>query len=206
MEMELNKLIEKLKRDGVQEAEKDRDNIIKKAEEEARAIVENAKKNQQEIIASGQAKVKSFREAAEKALRQSARDVLLTLRERVTKFSNNLLMEKITGDLLDDILKDLIIKAVQNFRRDSDLDIEVLVSPNMAKPLEKAVLKALNKEAKDALTIHGTPGIKKGFRIGEKGKDSYIDFSSNAIAEAFIKYLNPGLVERLNLDLKIGEE
>ena len=64
----------------------------------------------------------------------------------------------------------------------------------------------LAKEAKQSVTIKGSKKLKKGFRIGKKGEESYIDFTDEALAEAFRKYLNPKLVEKLDIGLQISKE
>ena len=64
----------------------------------------------------------------------------------------------------------------------------------------------MSKEANAHLTFKGAKGIGGGFRIGERGKESYFDFSDEAIAEAFKRYLNPKLVEALDIDLGLDKE
>lgn len=198
MEMELNKLIDKIKREGVQKAQTEGDNIINEAQERARNIIADAKRQKADIIKEADVQTRNFRDAAEKALKQSARDVLLTLRERVTEFFDRIVREKVSGQLTTEVLKNIIVKAVENFSKESTLDIEVLVNEKDRDKLKKALFSALSKEAKARLTVKGTRAIEKGFRIGEKGKESYVDFSDAAITEAFKRYLNPRLVEILD--------
>jgi V/A-type H+-transporting ATPase subunit E len=206
METELNRLIEKIKADGVGEAQREAGSIIKEAEAKARKIVEEAERKRDAIVSEGRREAKNFMASSEKALKQSARDVLLTLRERVTEFFGRIVKEKtaeaFTGDLVGKVIK----KAAENLGREGALDIEIVVNDKDKAKLEKALFGALGKEAKAALTVKGSKAVKKGFRIGKKAKESYLDFTDEAIAEAFTRYLNPKLVEKLDINLGLGKD
>ena len=206
METELKHLIDKIKEEGVQQAERDAKNIIACAEENARDIIKDAEKKKATSIKEAQIQALNFRKASEEALKQAGRDVLLTLRGKVVEFFDRIIKEKISQELTPQELKDIIKTAVENFRKNSDLDIEVLVSKKDEEKLQKALFSTLSQEAKKHLTLKGTLGIEKGFRIGEKGKDSYFDFSDGAISEAFSKYLNPKLIEILDTGLGLDKK
>ncbi len=199
MEMELKNLIDKIKSEGVEEAEKSAAAIIKEAEEKAKAIIAEAESRKNAIIRDGEAKANALKTNSEIALKQSARDVLLTLRENATQFFDRIVKEKISGELSADVLKEAILKAVENLKKDGISDIEIVLSENDKAKLEKTLLKAFAREAGKQIKITGKKGIEKGFRIGESGKDSYFDFTDEAIAEAFKKYLNPKLIKLLDV-------
>jgi V/A-type H+-transporting ATPase subunit E len=206
METELNRLIDKIKKEGVERAERDAGDILKQAETKAREIIEDARKKEAEVIEKAETQAQNFMTTSEQSLKQSARDVLLTLRERVTEFFDRIVKKKVSEQLTSDVLKDVIVKAVENFKKEGSLDIEILVSEKEKEKLKKSLLGAFSKEAKEHLTLKGARAIEKGFRIGEKGKDSYVDFTDEAIAESFKKYLNPKLVEILDIGLGMDKE
>jgi V/A-type H+-transporting ATPase subunit E len=205
METELNKLIDKIKIEGIAKAEESAESIRKEAEDKARRIVTRAEIEAQEIINKADRRALDFQAISEKALKQSARDVLLTLRERVTEFFDRIVKEKVSSELTPAALKEVIIKAAEGFGKSGELDIEVLVSEEDKDKIKKALFGEFKKEAKKHFTIKGSKGIDKGFRIGKTGKDSYVDFTDEAIAEALKKYLNPKLVELLDIDLEMGK-
>lgn len=205
MKMELKSLIDKIKKDGVEQAEKEAREIIAKSEDEARQIIKEAQDEKQQIIKDAENAADSLRRSSEEAIKQSGRDALLTLRERVTEFFNRVLKSKMSEQLSPDLLKEVIVKAVENCQKEGAMDIEVVLSKDDKKNLEKVLFEALAEEAKKRLTLVGKEGIGKGFRIGEKGKDSYLDFTDDALAEAFKRYLNPRLAEMLNIDLGLNK-
>ncbi|MCQ9207064.1 MAG: hypothetical protein NG740_04205 [Omnitrophica bacterium] len=205
MEMELNSLIDKIKQEGVLEAEKCAEGIVKEAREKAKVIVATAERRKDDITRNAGAKAETFRKNSEKALKRAARDVLLTLREDAVAFFDRIVKEKISGELSPDVLKEVIIKVIGNLRKDGIPDIEVLLSEEDKAKLEKTLFSAFGENAGKFLKLTGTKGIEKGFRVGETGRDFYFDFSDEAIAEAFKKYLNPKLVEMLDIDLGLGK-
>jgi V/A-type H+-transporting ATPase subunit E len=205
METELNRLIEKIRREGVESAEKRAKEIVEKAEEKARGIIKDAEEKKDSIIDEGRSRAENFKKTSEKALKQAARDVLLTLRQRVTEFYGRIIKEKVAEGLDPDTIKDAIIKAVGGFGKEGGAELEAILNDKERAKLEKAILSSFKKEAKERLTIKGASNIDKGFRIGEKGKDSYIDFTDEAITEMFKRYLNPRLAELLDVDLGIGK-
>ncbi|NQT23087.1 MAG: hypothetical protein HQ579_06600 [Candidatus Omnitrophica bacterium] len=204
MEIELNNLIEKIKKEGVDKAEKDANSIINQAKEKANGIIRDAEEKKAEIIKEAELCVSQLKKTQEKALKQAARDILLTLRGRVIEFFQRVVKEKVADQLKSDVLKEIIVKTLSNFRKDQELDVDILLSKEDKEKLKKYLFDALSQEAKKHITLTPVKGIEKGFRIGEKGKDSYFDFSDEAIAEAFARYLNPQLVEILDIDLGLG--
>jgi len=201
MEMELNNIIEKIKKDGIQHAEREAKDIVSRAEHKAGDIITGAEKKKADIIDEAEARAREFKDNAEKAVSQAARDVLLTLRERIADFFSRITKERVGASFSEGLLKEVISEAVRNFRKEGAFDIEVLVSDQDKAKLEKSLLNELSKEVKGHFVLTGSKSIEKGFRIGEKGKDSYFDFTDDAIAEAFKKYLSPKLLDVLDIDL-----
>ena len=206
MELDLNNLINKIKEEGVEQAEKDAGNIISHAQEKALEIIKGAESKKADIIKDGEKDAGNFRKSAEAAVKQAARDVLLGLRGKISELFTRVVKDNISGELTPDVLKEVIVSAVRNFRKGGALDIEVLVSKKDRDKLQKSLFSALAKDLKTHLTITGASGIEKGFRIGEKGKDSYFDFTGEAISESFARYLNPKLLETLKIDQGPGKK
>jgi len=206
MAMELKNLIDKIKKDGVEQAESDAAKIITGAKAKAQGIIDEAQKKAQEIIAQAKEEVSSFKASSEKALKQAARDALLALRGRVTEFFARVIKTHVQDELSTTVLKDIIMQAVEHSIKEGIMDIEIVVSDADKKALEEKLFAALRKEAKEKVLLKASKAIEKGFRIGERGKDSYLDFTDQAIAEGFKRYLNPKLVDALDIDLGLKQE
>lgn len=201
MAMELKGLIDRIKKDGVEQAEKEAAKIIEDANARAKGVIDESNKRAETIIAGAKNEAERFRASSEQALKQAARDALLTLRGRVMEFFDRVVKSNIQTDLNPTVLKDIILQAVEHSIKSGIMDIEVVVSDKDKKALEKRLFSALRKEAKEKVLLKESKDIGKGFRIGERGKNSYLDFTDQAIVEGFKRYLNPKLVDALDIDL-----
>jgi len=206
MTMELKNLIERIKKDGVEQAESEATKIAEDAKLKAKGVIDEAGRRAQEIIAEAEEEAKRFKASSEHALKQAARDALLSLRDRVTEFFARVVKTDVQDELSPTVLKDIILQAVEHCIKEGIMDIEVVVSPADKKALEERLFTALRKEAKKRVLLKANKGIEKGFRIGERDKNSYLDFTDQAIAEGFRRYLNPKLIDALDIDLGLKQE
>jgi V/A-type H+-transporting ATPase subunit E len=200
MEMDLNNIIEKIKQEGVDEAEKKAADIVKEAENKAQNVLQDAGKQKESILKKAEQDAQRLKDNGEEAVKQASRDVLLSLRERIVELFDKIIKKEIAGQLSGDVIKDMVVKLADKFERGEQPDIEILLSDKEKKDLEKEIFSALGKEVKKGLTIKTSSSIEHGFRIGEKDKHSYYDFTDEAIAEAFMTHLNPKIVEILTKD------
>jgi V/A-type H+/Na+-transporting ATPase subunit E len=206
MEMNLNNLIEKIKKDGIEQAENEALVIQAQARREAEKSIAQAAAQAKDIIAQAKQEAGHFKESSEAALKQAARDALLALRGRATEFFARVVKDKIAEELHTDALKDIILKAVEYSVREGALDIEIVLSQKDKQDLEKILFTELRKQAQARVILQAKKEINKGFRIGETGAGSYLDFTDQAIADSFSRYLNPRLVDALDIDLGLKQE
>ena len=205
MEADLKHLIDKIKQDGVAQAEADAEEIISQAKAQAGSIVVKAKQEAQGIIDKAQAEASNFKKASETALKQASRDALLALRGRVSEFFARVVKEKVSEQLNPETLRDIIVKAVEHSMKEGIAEIEVVLSEKDKQILEKTLFAALRKEARERVILQEKQGVQAGFRIGAKGAGSYLDFTDGAIADGFRRYLSPKLADALDIDLGLKQ-
>jgi V/A-type H+-transporting ATPase subunit E len=198
MEMDLKNIIEKIKEEGVGEAEKKAADIVDRAEDKAKGIVNTAEEKKENIVKTAEKEADKLRRNAEAAINQAARDTILGLREKIITLFDKVMKNEIEEHLSTNVIKDIIIRLAQDFKEERKTEIEVLLGKKDVEKLEKVLLAELKGEMKKGITLKAAPGIEAGFRIGEKGKDSYYDFSDEAIAETFKVFLNPKIAKLLD--------
>jgi len=191
MEMELGGLIEKIKREGVEEAEKKAQSILHHAEKKAHEIISKAEHDGKKIIANAEEEAKKIKKHAEESIKQSIRDAVLMLKQRVTDLFDSILKQHIQKDISGTVLRDAIVKMIEHFKKDGSLNVEILLNEKDKAVLEEVVLSILSAEIKKGVTFRISPSIEAGFRIGEKDKNYYYDFSGEALTESLKIYLNP---------------
>ena len=79
MDVQLQELIDKIKKDGVATAEKEAAKIIADAEKKAEAIIADAQNKAEEIVKKGKNETERMEKASEEAIIQAGRNMLLSI-------------------------------------------------------------------------------------------------------------------------------
>lgn len=198
MEVELKGLIEKIKKDGVEEAEKEARDIIGKAEKEAKDIVANAGEKGKGIVKHAEEEADILKKQAGESIRQSVRDSVLMLKQKIVGVFDTVLKREVSQQLEISALGEAIVKLIENFKKGEALDIEILLGEKDKKKVQEVLVNSLTKEMQKGIAIKVSPEIERGFRIGKKGENYYYDFTDDAVAEALRQYLNPKLIKILD--------
>ncbi len=193
MDIKLESLIAKSKKDGIEEAKKTSAEIIEKAKGEAEAIIKQAQAQAQNAKAKAEASALKSESNAKASLKQAARDLILALKGELTTLFERILKDNAGQALSPDFMKELIAKIVDKWSAKEGAVKEVLVNKADKEKLEKLLLESLKKEAKTTIEIKTNKDIDKGFRIGIKGENFYYDFTDQSILEALKQFLNPAL-------------
>lgn len=196
MDVKLENLIERIKKEGIEGAQQMSDEIIEKAKGEADSIIDHARKEAEKIVEEGRNQATQFQENAELALRQAARDAELLLRAKFTELFDRVFKKEVSKSLAPDFLKELILKIVDKWS--DDVNAEIILSKKDKKQLEDLLFSSLKDELKDSITIKVSSDISRGFRFGLKGEHLYYDFSDESIAEMLKMFLNPRLKQILD--------
>lgn len=202
MKMELNGLIDKIKKEGIEEADKKSKDIIQKAQEKAQGIIAEAEAKRKNILQDAEQEVLKLKQQAEDSIKQSIRDMLLMLKQRIVDVFDTVLQKEITENMKTSVIEECIIKIIENFKKEESLDIEILLGQKDREKLEKAILDKFTTQVRKGITIKVSKDIETGFRIGKKGENYYYDFTDEAIAESLKQYLNPKLIKILDKDKK----
>ena len=195
MEVKLENLIEKLKSEGVEGAQKESDEIIAKAKNEAESIIANAKKNAEEIVAKAEAKAQQFQQNSELAVQQAARDGELFFKGKINELFDKVFKREVKAALTPDFMKEMILKIVDAWK--AQTEVELVASEEDATKLQQLLFSGLHEDLKDGVLIKGGGDIRGGFKIGIKDENVYYDFSDESIAEVLKSFLNPRLNEIL---------
>ena len=81
MDVQLQELIDKIKKDGVASAEKEAQNIIAAAEAKAKDIEKAAQAKADDIIKTAKAETERMEKASEEAIMQASRNMLLSFKD-----------------------------------------------------------------------------------------------------------------------------
>ena len=192
MDVQLQELIDKIKKDGVASAETSAQKIIADAEKKAQAIINEAQEKADGIIKNAKAETERMEKASEDAIEQAGRNLIISFRDGITKELNAIVTEKTEKALEKDTLKKLVPETVKAWAQNQDAsDLAVLLSPKDLKALEADLKSSLKAQISKGLVIKQDSSVTSGFRIGAKDGSAFYDFSAEEVAELFSAYLNP---------------
>ncbi len=203
MEVQLQELVDRIKKDGVESGEAKAADIIKAAEAKAAGILANARTEAESIVTTAKAEASRSEKAAVSAIEQAGRNLLLAFRDGIGAQLDALIKAETAKTYDSGVLKELIPVVVKSWvSQGSSDDLSVIISSKEADVLEKALLAALKSEISKGVEIKTSSSLTGGFHIGAKDGSSYYDFSAEAVAELFSAYLNPKTAEILKAAAK----
>ena len=203
MDVQLKELIDKIKNEGVKEAEEAGKKIKDEAESKKSELISNAEKEAAEIIEKARQEAANAEERGNEALKQSGRNLLLQLNTTIQKIFEETVTKEVKEAYSEKILEETIIKLINGWSEKGEAKLEVLLSEEDCGKIESSLKAKLGEKMKEGITIKPVADIEAGFKISEKEGKLYYDFTHKGIAECLMEYLNPKLGELMN---KIIEE
>ncbi len=198
MEIQLQELIDQIKKDGVEVAESEAKSIVESAKTEAEKIVADAKAQADKILADAKVENERMVKSSEDAIRQAGRNLLISFRESVTRELNVIVGETVDSVYSADSLSQLVVNVVESWASKPDVeDIEVILNSNDVEMLEKTALSTLKEKILKGVTLKANDNFDGGFRIAVNDGGAYYDYSTDAVIDMMSNYLSPKVVKLL---------
>jgi V/A-type H+-transporting ATPase subunit E len=199
MESQLQGLIEEIKEEGVNKAKEEASRIVEDARQAAAEVVGKAEKQAEELEKKTKSEIDRYRQSSEKAIQQSARNVILGLQNEIFQALNNVLKDKTADALSDKTMKELLVKITDNWLKSGrGAGAEVFINEKEKDKVAKMLISSLAEKVKKGLELKPVKNVKKGFLIGIKGGNVHYDITESGISEMLMEYLNPKLREIIN--------
>lgn len=198
MEIQLQELIEQIKKDGVAVAEAEAKNIVETAQAEAQKIIADAHAEADKILANAKSENERMVKSSEDAIRQAGRNLLISFRESVARELNAVISENVNAVYSSDALSELIIKIVEKLAVNSDVgDIEIILNEKDADELQSLILSAIKEKMLKGVTLKPNNNFDGGFRIAVNNGSAYYDYSAEAVVDMLSNYLSPKITKLL---------
>ena len=198
MEVQLQELIDQIKKDGVEAAETEAEAIVKAAKENAEQIIADAQAQADKILSLAKAETERMTKSSEDAIRQAGRNLLISFRESVTRELRAIVGENVTAVYSSDAFAGLIISVVENWANKPDAeDIAVILNTQDLNELEENLLAALKEKMLKGITLKANDNFDGGFRIAVRGGSAYYDYSAEAVVDMLSNYLSPKVTKLL---------
>jgi V/A-type H+-transporting ATPase subunit E len=192
MDVQVQSLIDKIKKEGVAAAEEDAAKIIEDAKKEADRITREAEAKADTTLKTAKAESERMEKSSEDAIKQAGRNILLSFRDAMGAELGAIVKDETAKAYSPDLLKTLLPEVVKAWAaKPESEDITVLLSKKDLDALEAGLKGALKAEIAKGLTLKASGDIGGGFRIAEKDGAAYYDFTAEGASDLFAAYLNP---------------
>jgi len=203
MEIQLQELINKIKKDGIEAASEEAARVKLDAEAEVNRIIEAAQKEAADIVSRARTEAEKTEKAGISALEQAHRNLVLAFKAEIQALLDKLIHQGISSaystDTLKAVLPELLKKWVSKTGSDS---VDLLLGEGDLAKLNSWATGALTDELKKGLELKSDRNLGTGFKIANKDGSAYYDFSTESVTELLSAYLNPQLTEILKLSSK----
>ena len=186
MAEELQSLIEKINRDGVEKANAEAERIVSAAKDQGAALLKSAKDEADRLAAEAAQKADESAAHAHETMKQAARDAIISVQETVQQALEKLLTTDVEAALADPATATAVVgDAVRELVGTG----EVTAGPKIA-----AALKAqLASQPNFTVVLDETLGA--GFTVKLDGGRVEYDFTAATLAAELAKRLRPDLAK-----------
>lgn len=198
MEIQLQELIDQIKKEGVESAEKQAQEIIESAKAEAEKITANAQAQADKILENAKSENERFVKSGEDAIRQAGRNLLISFRESVSREMDAILNKSVNDLYASESLAQIIIKTIEGWASKPDAEsIEVILNSDSLNALEDKIVAGIKEKMLGGVTLKANDNFDGGFRISVNNGTAYYDYSAEAVVAMLSNYLSPKITELL---------
>ncbi|MDR1837259.1 MAG: V-type ATP synthase subunit E [Treponema sp.] len=202
MEIQVQELIDKIKKDGISAASQEASRVKAEAEAEARRIIEDAKKEADEIIARGRQDAERSERAGVAALEQASRNLVLVFKDEVQALLDKIISEHVAASYDENVLKAVLPDLLKSWAGKGSGDLSVILPESELSKIQSFFSENLTRELWNGVELKSNRKLSSGFRISNKEGSVYYDFSAEAVTVLLSAYLNPKLAEIMKNTVK----
>lgn len=197
MAEELQGLLDRIQKEGFRKVEDEKAKILLEATEKASGIIAEARREAEELTRKAKADAEVEKQRAEAAIRQSARDILIRLREELLLRLRNVVKDISSQAMTPDLMAEIIRKTVAAYLAGKDgraeQQIELMLARKDLDSISEKLCASLAGDLKARPEISLGGDFSSGLKIGFKGGDVFLDFSDGAIADLLCAYVGTKL-------------
>ena len=192
MEIQLQELINQIKKDGVETAENQAKAIVDAAKAEAEKIVAEAKENAEKIISDAKIENEKLVKSSEDAIKQAGRNLLISFRESLVRELGMVINENVGTVYSSNAMIELIANVIEAWASKPEAtEISVILNSDTLKKLEEGMLSALKERLSKGVVLKANDNFDGGFRIAANDSGAYYDYSAQAVVNMLSNYLSP---------------
>ncbi|MGY6276948.1 hypothetical protein [Methylomonas sp. MgM2] len=196
-------LIDRIRDQGVQSASREAERILADAESKASRLLADARNEVEQMRLKASAEIEAERAAASEALKLSARDTVLQLKNNVSAAFETFLRRLVTSATQDrELIKNLVLvlagHSVDEFVKDKKIQIllsEAIFSGHSDEELQamgkQAILNIASDMLREGVELVAASDVEGGAKVRLIGEQLEIDLSDKAISKMLADRLSP---------------
>lgn len=194
MAEELQGLLDRIREEGLDRAESEANAVLEEARQKAKAHREQAEAEAQDIIARAKEEAQTFEQRSISAVKQAARDVVLSVSDAVERLFAGMLQkaaaDAMSGPEFQTLLRDVILAYSKS---DDAPQLDVLLNEKQKQDVVDFLLTELSGQMKNGLKVEGSRNIVSGFSVVLRDEGIEHDFTDKTLIDAFLAILRPEL-------------
>jgi V/A-type H+-transporting ATPase subunit E len=202
-ESSVQALIDRIRDQGVQSANQEAARILADAEARAAQLMAEAQKQVEQLRAKASADIEAERAAAEEALKLSARDTIMRLKNVVGAAFETFVRRLVTTATQDrQLMKNLVLvlagHSAEEFIKDKQIQIllsEALLTgqsdPKLRELGKQTILSLSSDMLREGVELIPSSSVESGAKVRLVGEQLEIDLSDKAIAKMLAAHLLP---------------
>ncbi len=189
MAEELQSLLEKIHRDGIEKAAAEREEMLAAAKQEAESMIAAAKEEAAKIRSAAENDALASQKRAESAIRQAFRDILLELKgelkNRLEAITRKRLDEALSAEFMANLVTEVAKSVLSN---NADSSLEVMVSPAKCEELVKLLTAGIGADMVERVSVFPNSAAGRGLKISVNGDQVFFDLSDAALTGMICEY------------------
>jgi V/A-type H+-transporting ATPase subunit E len=186
MSEELQSLLDRIEKDGVDKANAKADEIVRNAETRASELVKQAETDAAALLARAEEDSKAFEARSSKALDQAARDVILSVERSVAAIFARIAAEEVAASLDTATVQGCVATLIESYTR-ADAEgtrLAITLDEKQKADVVAYLSRKFQAQLSDGVTIAGSDVIGSGFKVAVTDKEVEHDFTGEAVADA----------------------
>jgi V/A-type H+-transporting ATPase subunit E len=195
MNSKIQELTEKLYSEGVEKGREEAVNIVENAKKEKDEMLQAAQAEAENIIAEANKNAAEMKKNIESELRMYAAQSINMLKTEVANLINNKIVSDSVKAAFDDksFMQQLIVKLVSEWQRNERLIIEVSDAQALKQYFEAKTKEALS----EGIEIKQVNGRSTSFSIVSEDSSYKVNFGEKEFVDYFKTFLRPQLIDLL---------
>lgn len=183
---ELQSLLDRIQREGVEQAEAEAARILREAKDRARDIVSQAERDATDRLSKADEDSKVFVDRGSKALEQAARDVVIGVQKDLERILVESVRESVGETLTPDVMAQMLVKMAEAYGEHNLREgrVDILLSQKDRDEIVRLFMDKFRSVVRTGLEVHMDAGIKRGFKVSYRDDKLYHDFTADAITDA----------------------